>query len=184
MADPVTTTAAATALPGFTGLGIRQLLNQLLAGLGTAGTTVALQSALDATRAGTPQVTTGTQSKFAITPQDTLGLFQAYQAEQFRLNTLRRLGQPVEDLPPFQTFLSNIENRLERQMQGASDRAIAQERVRGELAALPSIAQMGGTLGQSSNKVLESALSKILASTGGAVAPAAAELGKVQIPNL
>ena len=183
MADPVTTTAAA-ALPGITGIGLRQLLNQLLGGLGTAGTTVALQSALDATRAGTPQVTTGTQSKFAITPQDTLALFQAYQGEKFRLEGLKAIGRDVEELPPFQVFLNNLENRLERQMQGATDRRIAEQRVVGELAALPSIAQMGGTLGQSANKVLESALSKVLASTGGAVAPAAAELGKVQIPNL
>ena len=43
---------------------------------------------------------------------------------------------------------------------------------------------MAGTLGQSSNKVLESALSKILANTGGAVSPATAALGQVQIPNL
>ena len=182
MADPVTTTAAA-ALPGITGIGIRQLLNQLLAGLGTAGTTVALQSALDATRSGTPQVTTGTQSKYAISPQDTLALFQAYQGEKFRLDNLKSMGRAVEELPPFQVFLSNLENRLERQMQGATDRRIAEARVRGELAALPATAQMAGTLGQSSNKVLESALSKVLASTGG-MSPAAAEIAKVQLPSI
>lgn len=182
MADPVTATAAA-ALPGITGLGIRQLLNQLLAGLGTAGTTVALQSALDATRAGTPQITTGTQSKFAVTPQDTLGLFQAYNAEAYRRAALKRLGQPTEEMPSFPSFLADIENRLERQMQGATDRKISEQRVVGELAALPATAQMAGTLGQSSNKVLESALSKVLASTGG-MSPAVAEIAKVQTPRI
>ena len=170
---------AAGAMTPITGLGLRGTIGEIFRGLGTAGTTVALQSALDALRSGTPQVTTGTQSKFAITPQDTLALFQAYNGEQYR-----RAYSGLEPLPEFQTFLNELENRLERQMQGATDRKIAEQRVVGELAALPSIAEMGGTLGQSANKVLESALSKVLASTGGAVAPAAAELGKVQIPNL
>ena len=67
-------------------------------------------------------------------------------------------------------------------MQGATDRAIAQERVRGELAALPSVANAVGQIGVSQNEVLNSALQKVLASTGG-MSNAAANLGQVNIPG-
>ena len=125
----------------------------------------------------------GTASKFAITPQDTLAQFQDYRKALVLFESLNRLGFNLPALPSFNEYQQIQENRIERQMQGATDRAIAQERVRGELAALPATAQMAGTLGQSSNKVLESALSKVLASTGG-MSPAVAEIAKVQLPGI
>tara|TARA_R100000406_G_scaffold52133_1_gene35457 strand:+ start:194 stop:745 length:552 start_codon:yes stop_codon:yes gene_type:complete len=167
---------------------------QSLGGVGAsvAGSTIAnlLPAVLQSTvgqggvlRTQPGQQTSGTPSKFAITPQDTLAQFQDYRKALVLTEALNGLGFNLPPLPSFESFLQMQENRLERQMQGATDRAIAQERVRGELAALPATAQMAGTLGQSSNKVLESALSKVLASTGG-MSPAVAEIAKVQLPGI
>lgn len=171
--------------PQAAGLGLLSKFIEALVPIGAsvAGSTIANtigQGGVLRTQPG--QQTTGTPSKFAITPQDTLAQFQDYRKALVITDALNKLGFNLPALPSFESFLQMQENRLERQMQGATDRAIAQERVRGELAALPSVAQAVGTIGQAQNKVLESALSKVLASTGG-MSPAAAEIAKVRIPG-
>lgn len=128
------------------------------------------------------QQTSGTSSKFAITPQDTLAQFQDYRKALAITEALNKIGFNLPPVPSFESFLQMQEDRLERQMQGATDRAIAQERVRGELAALPSVANAVGQIGVSQNEVLNSALQKVLASTGG-MSNAAANLGQVNIPG-